>query len=71
MRTRWDALEDDNDLILAELDHYREVGVTHVVPEPRQRTMSGYLESIEATAELMQRGGVAMTPMNDSGTATR
>ncbi len=71
MRTRWDALEDDNDLILAELDHYREVGVTHVVPEPRQRTMSGYLESIEATAELLRRGGVAMTPTNDAGTATR
>jgi probable F420-dependent oxidoreductase len=58
MRTRWDALEDDNDLILAELDHYREVGVTHVVPEPRQRTVDGYLKSIEATAELLRRGDV-------------
>ena len=63
MRTRWDPLEDDNDLILAELDHYREIGVTHVVPEPRQRTMNAYLESIEATAELMRRGGVEMTPL--------
>ena len=60
MRTRWDALEDDHDLILAELDHYREVGVTHLVPEPRQRTLDGYLRSIEATAEVLRRGGVSM-----------
>lgn len=60
MRTRWDALEDDHDLILAEIDHYREVGVTHLVPEPRQRTLDAYLRSIEATAEVLRRGGVAM-----------
>lgn len=60
MRTRWDALEDDRDLILAEIDHYREVGVTHLVPEPRQRTMDGYLRSIEATAEVLRTAGVSM-----------
>jgi len=60
MRTRWDPLEDDNDLILAEIDHYREVGVTHLVPEPRQRTVDKYLESIEAMAALLGRADVVM-----------
>ena len=60
MRTRWDPLEDDNDLILAEIDHYREVGVTHLVPEPRQRTVDKYLESIEAMAALLRRADVVM-----------
>lgn len=62
MRTRWDPLEDDNDIILAEIDHYREIGVTHVVPEPRQRTLDGYLASTEAMAELLRRAGVEMHP---------
>jgi len=62
MRTRWDPLEDDNDLILAEIDHYREVGVTHLVPEPRQRTVDKYLESIEAMAALLRRADVVMQP---------
>ena len=60
MRTRWDPLEDDNDLILAELDHYRDIGVTHLVPEPRQRTADGYMKSIEAMAALLRRADVAM-----------
>ena len=62
MRTRWDPLEDDNDLILAEIDHYRDVGVTHLVPEPRQRTVDKYLESIEAMAALLRRAEVVMQP---------
>lgn len=60
MRTRWDPLEDDPDMILAEIDHYREVGVTHLVPEPRHRTLDCYLRSIEALAEIFVRAGVAM-----------
>jgi probable F420-dependent oxidoreductase len=60
MRTRWDAVDDDNDLILAEIDHYREVGVTHFVPEPRQRTIDGYLRAIEMQADLFRRAGVMM-----------
>ena len=60
MRTRWDPLEDDHDLILAEIDHYREVGVTHLVPEPRQRTLDGYLASTEAMAKLLRQAGVEM-----------
>ncbi|GDX27951.1 hypothetical protein LBMAG13_03750 [Actinomycetes bacterium] len=61
MRTRWDALEDDHDIILAEIDHYQEVGVTHLVPEPRQRTADGYLRAIEAQADVLRRAGVTMT----------
>jgi probable F420-dependent oxidoreductase len=60
MRTRWDGLEDDADQILAEIDQYRAVGVTHFVCEPRQRTIDGYLRAIEALAALMSRAGVAL-----------
>jgi probable F420-dependent oxidoreductase len=60
MRTRWDPIEDDDDLILAEIDRYREAGVTHLVPEPRQRTLDGYLKSTEAMAELLRRADVEM-----------
>jgi probable F420-dependent oxidoreductase len=61
MRTRWDALEDSADTILGELDDYVSVGVTHLVPEPRQRNADDYLRSIEALAALMARAGVAFT----------
>ncbi len=60
MRTRWDPLEDDHDTILAELDHYREVGVDHVLAEPRQRTVDDYLRSIEQFAALLGRADVEM-----------
>ena len=60
MRTRWDAVDDDNDLILAEIDHYREVGVTHFVPEPRQRTIDGYMRAMEMQSDLFRRAGVVM-----------
>jgi probable F420-dependent oxidoreductase len=62
MRTRWDPLEDDADTILGELDDYRGAGVGHVVAEPRQRTLGGYLRSIESLARLMERGGAPLTP---------
>jgi probable F420-dependent oxidoreductase len=64
MRTRWDPLEDDPDVILAELDAYREAGVDHVVPEPRQRNLVDYLRSIEALAELLQ---LSATPTGAAG----
>lgn len=60
MRTSWDPLEDDTDLILGELDHHREIGVDHFVPEPRQRTVEGYLASMERMAELLLRAGVSL-----------
>lgn len=58
MRTGWDALIDDHDEILAELDQLREVGIEHIVPEPRQRTIDDYIRSIEVTADVLRRGGV-------------
>lgn len=60
MRTGWDALEDDHDTILGELDQYREIGVTHLVPEPRQRNLDDYLRSIEAMAALLESAGVEL-----------
>lgn len=60
MRTRWDPLIDDHDSILAELDAYIEIGVNHFVPEPRQRTLDGYLRSTHAQAELFTRAGFEM-----------
>ena len=60
MRTRWDALLDEEDLILYEIDRYREVGVTHLVPEPRQRTVDLYMESMQKMANILVRAGVEM-----------
>ena len=60
MRTRWDALLDEEDLIMYEIDRYREIGVTHLVPEPRQRTVDLYLESMEKMASILVRAGVEM-----------
>lgn len=54
MRTRWDALEDDRDMIVAELEEYAEIGVQHVVAEPRQRTLDGWLRCGEAFAEILE-----------------
>ncbi|MEM9033790.1 MAG: TIGR03619 family F420-dependent LLM class oxidoreductase [Actinomycetota bacterium] len=60
MRTSWDALLDDHDEILAQLDHFLEIGVDHFVPEPRQRTVDDYLRATEAQAELFRRAGFSM-----------
>lgn len=60
MRTRWDPLVHDHDTILGELQDLANVGVTHVVPEPQQRTLDDYLRSIEHMAELLVAGGVEM-----------
>lgn len=62
MRTRWDALNDDHDMILGELAHYGEVGVNHIVAEPSQRSADDYLRCIEAFAELFASAGIALTP---------
>ena len=60
MRTRWDPLVDDTDAILREFDAYREAGVSHIVAEPRQRTLDNYLRSIEFLARLSERAGVGL-----------
>lgn len=62
MRTRWDPLLDDHDVILAEVERYLAVGVNHFVPEPRQRTLDGYLRAAEVQAELFCRAGLEMKP---------
>ena len=59
MRTRWDALEDDRDLIVAELEEYAEIGVQHLVAEPRQRTLDGWLRCGEAFAEILAAADVS------------
>lgn len=61
MRTRWDALEDDADTILGELDDYIAAGVTHLVPEPRQRNIDDYLRSMDQLVALMTRAGVSFS----------
>jgi probable F420-dependent oxidoreductase len=60
MRTGWDPLLDDHDIILGQLDDLVAAGVTHFVPEPRQRTIDDYLRSIEQLAKLLQSAGLAM-----------
>jgi hypothetical protein len=61
LRTRWDPLVDSEDWILAQLDGLVAAGVSHVVPEPRQRTLDDYLRSIERLAELFVKAGVSMS----------
>jgi probable F420-dependent oxidoreductase len=58
MRTHWDGLDDDHDSLLRELEAYVDVGVNHVLAEPRQRDADAYMRSIEALAQVFQRGGV-------------
>jgi hypothetical protein len=55
MRTRWDALEDDGDEILKELIAYREMGIQHIVAEPRQRDLDAWLRCGEAFAKIFEK----------------
>ncbi len=54
MRTRWDALNDDRDMIIAELEEFAAIGVQHIVAEPQQRTQDDWLRCGEAFAEILQ-----------------
>jgi probable F420-dependent oxidoreductase len=58
MRTRWDALNDDRDLIIAELEEFAAVGVQHIVAEPQQRTQEAWLRCGEAFAEILQAANI-------------
>lgn len=60
MRTNWDPLEDDPDKIMSEIEGYIEAGVTHFVPEPRQRDLENYKRSVEVLAELFNQAGVKL-----------
>jgi probable F420-dependent oxidoreductase len=57
MRTRWDALEDDADDILRELDAFREAGIQHLVAEPRQRDLDAWLRCGETFSRILERAG--------------
>jgi probable F420-dependent oxidoreductase len=60
IRAMWDGLEDDHDKMLATIERLRELGVTHITGDPRQRTFDGYLRSTEALAKLFERAGATM-----------
>ncbi len=60
MRTNWDPLEDDPDKIMSEIEGYIEAGVTHFVPEPRQRDLENYKRSVEVLAEIFNQAGVKL-----------
>ena len=53
MRTRWDALDDDRDMIVAELEEFAEIGIQHIVAEPKQRTLESWLRCGDAFAEIL------------------
>jgi probable F420-dependent oxidoreductase len=55
MRTRWDALKDDADEILRELEQYGETGIQHIVAEPAQRDQDSWLRCGEAFAKIFER----------------
>ena len=57
MRARWDALKDDSDHILRELDQYREAGIQHIVAEPAQRDQDSWLRCSETFAKLFELAG--------------
>jgi probable F420-dependent oxidoreductase len=62
VRAFWDGLDDDHATLHRSIDHLRELGITHIVAEPRQRTEADYLRSIDRLAEIFGRAGVAMAP---------
>jgi len=60
VRAFWDGLDDDHDTLLRAIEQLRDLGITHIVAEPRQRTEADYLRSIDRLAELFARAGVVM-----------
>lgn len=59
MRTSWDPLEDDQSQIASEITEYMRVGVTHFVPEPRQRTTEDYMNSVRILRDILGDCGVS------------
>jgi hypothetical protein len=60
MRTRWDGLDDDHDGLLRELEDYLDVGVNHILAEPRQRDSDAYMHSMERLALLFGRAAAQL-----------
>ncbi len=59
MRTSWDPLEDDQSQIASEIKEYMRVGVTHFVPEPRQKTSENYMNSVRILRDIFNDCGVS------------
>ena len=59
MRTSWDPLEDDQSQIESQIKEYMRVGVTHFVPEPRQRTTEDYMSSVRILRDILDDCGVS------------
>jgi hypothetical protein len=57
MRARWDALRDDPNEILRDLEAYREAGIQHLVVEPAQRDQDAWLSCSEAFIKLFEQAG--------------
>ena len=61
MRTSWDPLEDDESQIASEIIEYMRVGVTHFVPEPRQRNIKDYMDSVRILRDILEDCGVSFS----------
>jgi len=59
MRTNWDPLEDDQSQIESQIKEYMRVGVTHFVPEPRQKTTENYMNSVRILRDILNECGVS------------
>jgi len=55
MRPGWDPLRLDPDEISRQLDQYMEAGIQHIVAEPVQRELDGWMRSAEAFAKLVEK----------------
>lgn len=58
MRTSWDPLEDDRKQIASEIKEYIRVGITHFVPEPRQKNVDDYMNSVQILKDILEESGV-------------
>lgn len=58
VRAFWDGLEDDPDTLLRSVDLLRDLGITHIAAEPRQRTEADYLRSVDRLTKVFHRAGV-------------
>jgi hypothetical protein len=56
MRTRWDALNDDEDSIKRDLEEFREMGIQHLVSEASQRDLDGWQRCVEKFARIFELG---------------
>jgi len=53
LRTGWDAVEMDHDVIKAERDAFETAGIQHVVAAPWRRDLDEYLRAVENLAKIL------------------